>query len=112
MVSPCSSPDVTDSPGGSSRVGGLHGYGMEIKILWVLGAVGTVGSWLAAFGSALSWRLRSVSTPDAAAWVGGSAWSRPWLYLPSLPMPGDIPGSFPLHDILGLSSCPHAGCSA
>lgn len=86
-------------------------------MLWALGAVGavgTVGSWLAAFGSALGWRLGSVSTPDAAAWVGGSAWSRPWLYLPSLapPMPGDIPGSFPLHDILGLPSCPPAGCSA
>lgn len=79
VASPCSNPSATDSPGGAA--GGV-GW-TEIKILWALGVMGTVGSWLAASGSALGWRLGSVGTPDAAAWVGDSAWSRPWLYLPS-----------------------------
>lgn len=60
MVTPCSSPGVTDSSGGSSRVGGLHAYGMEIKILWALGAVGTVwahGWLLLAVLSAGGWDL-------------------------------------------------------
>lgn len=33
VESSCSNPGATDSSGGSSRGGGLHGCGMEIKIL-------------------------------------------------------------------------------
>lgn len=84
------------------------GWGPKYRSGWGLDAAGTVGSWLAAFGSALGWRLGAVGTLDAAAWVGGLAQSRHWLCPAS---PGSLLwvtslASSPPLDVLGAGELP------